>query len=46
MEHGRDRGVHADLPLDAIFETFRVTYGTRMFAAPTDQIADAFTAPA
>jgi transglutaminase-like putative cysteine protease len=45
MEYGRDRGVHADLPLDEIVAAFRETYGEAMFVAPADRDADAFTAP-
>ena len=46
MEYGRDRGVHADLPLPEILATFRATYGPEMFAEPADdRAADAFTAP-
>lgn len=45
MEYGRDRGVHADLPLTEILQTLRDTYGTGLFAT-ADRNADAFTAPA
>jgi transglutaminase-like putative cysteine protease len=44
MEYGRDRGVYADLPLDAMFAAFREHYGERMFVAEAAG-ADAFTAP-
>lgn len=41
MEYVRDRGVHTDLPLDALLATFREYYGEAMFTADTG--ADTFT---
>lgn len=46
MEYGRDRGVHVDLPLADLLETFRATYGDGLFARSADRETDAFTAPA
>lgn len=52
MTYGRDRGVHADLPLDDLLATFRVTYGPEMLAEAdevgrkaADCSLDEFTAP-
>lgn len=47
MTYGRDRGVHADLPLADLLATFRATYGPGMIVpADPEGPADAFTAPA
>lgn len=46
MEYVHDRGVHTDLPLDAMLATFRDVYGDGMFATPAaDRSDDAFAAP-
>jgi transglutaminase-like putative cysteine protease len=48
MEYGRDRGTHADLPLDELIAAFREVYPPSMFASasPATSGTDAFTAPA
>lgn len=46
MTYGRDRGVHADLPLDDLLATFDATYGPDMMrSAGPDTAADEFTEP-
>jgi transglutaminase-like putative cysteine protease len=48
MEYGRDRGVHADLPLADLFAAFRETYPPSMFGsvtAATPAETDEFSAP-
>jgi transglutaminase-like putative cysteine protease len=46
MEYVHDRGVHADLPLDAVLAAFVDVYGEGMFATPgADRSGDAFAAP-
>jgi len=46
MTYGRDRGVHADLPLDDLLAAFRATYGPDMLAEPgVASSFDEFTAP-
>ncbi|SHK23909.1 Transglutaminase-like superfamily protein [Pseudonocardia thermophila] len=44
MTYGRDRGVHADLPLEDMLATFRAVYGPGMLQ-PADSGVDEFTAP-
>lgn len=41
-----DRGVHDDLPLPDLLDTFRSVYGEGLFAGPQARNADAFTPPA
>jgi transglutaminase-like putative cysteine protease len=49
MEYVHDHGVFADLPLDAVLDTFRRTYGDTMIDAgsggQSHAASDAFTAP-
>jgi transglutaminase-like putative cysteine protease len=46
MTYGRDRGVHADLPLDELLATFHATYGPQMLVrAGASSSLDEFTAP-
>lgn len=46
MEYGRDRGVHDDLSLPDLLDTFRSVYGEGLFAGTQARNADAFTPPA
>lgn len=43
MEYVRDRGLHADLPLDDLLATFREFYGEAMFTADSSAATDSFT---
>ena len=43
MEYARDRGLHADLPFDALLRTFREYYGEAMFTADQSAATDSFT---
>jgi hypothetical protein len=43
MEYTRDRGLHADLPFDALLRTFREYYGEAMFTADESAATDSFT---
>lgn len=43
MEYVRDRGLHADLPLDELITTFREYYGEAMFTAVESTATDSFT---
>ncbi|MFC4945635.1 transglutaminase-like domain-containing protein [Pseudonocardia sp. GCM10023141] len=45
MEYERDRGVHADLPLDEVLDALTSTYGQEMLVPSTGRATDAFSAP-